>query len=83
MSAVNTLKSKFLKAKVMNAYSESVRSGSLREAWLLLHLLCRGEVKLGLGDASFAVEHLLEGLGCRIRYTRSYSIATAYLAPAV
>lgn len=81
MSAVKTLKSKLLKAKVMNAYSESVRSGSLHEAHGLLTLLNRGEIKLGLSDVSYAVEHVLEGLGCRIRYSHSYGIATAYLAP--
>lgn len=81
MSAVNELKSKLLKAKVMNAYSESVRSGKLREAWLLLALLRYGKISLGLGDAGFAVERILEGLGCRIRYSHSYNIATAYLAP--
>ena len=81
MSAVNELKSKLLKAKVMNAYSESVRSGSLREAHGLLTLLNRGEIKLGLGDVGFAVERIVEGLGCRISYSHGYNIATAYLAP--
>ena len=81
MSAVNTLKLKLLKAKVMNAYSESVRSGNLHEAHGLLTLLNRGNVCLGLGDIAYKVECLLEGLGCQIRYSRNYGIATAYLAP--
>lgn len=40
-----------------------------------------GEIKLGLGDVAYKVESLLEGLGCLIRYTGNYCIATAYLAP--
>ena len=83
MSAVNTLKSKLLKAKVMNAYSESVRSGNFSEAHGLFSLLRLGEVKLGFSDAAYKVESLLETLGCRIRYSRNYGIATAYLTPGV
>lgn len=76
MSAVNTLK-----AKVMNAYSESVRSGKLREAWLLLALLRYGKISLGLGEAAHNVEYMLGEIGCRIRYTGNYNIARVYLAP--
>lgn len=76
MSAVKTLK-----AKVMNAYSESVRSGKLREAWLLLALLRYGKISLGLGEAAHNVEYMLGEIGCRIRYTGNYNIARVYLAP--
>ena len=83
MSAVNELKSKLLKAKVMNAYSESVREGNMSTAHGLLTLLRLGKISMGLSDASYKIECLLEAIGCKITYSRYYDIATAYLAPEV
>lgn len=77
--AIKALKTKILRVNVMNAYSNSVRSGNFSEAWLLFQLLRNGKVKLGFGDAHYMVERMLEKFGCRITYSRNYNIATAYL----
>ncbi|GEM_PF-4749346 len=78
MSAVNTLK-----AKVMNAYSESVREGNMSTAHGLLTLLRLGKISLGLSDAAYKIECMLEAIGCKITYSRYNCIATAYLTPEV
>lgn len=79
--SVKALKSKLLRANVMNAYIDFVRSENFIEAWLLFRLLRNGKIRLGLDDTSYAVERILEKIGCRIRYSRNYDIATAYLTP--
>ena len=45
----------------------------------LLYLLRKGRISLGLGDIEWEVEHLLEGLGVPIRYSRNFNVAYAKL----
>lgn len=52
----------------MDAHRELIRKGLYRQAQLVFRLLRDGKVTLWLDDDSWAVESLLEGLGCRIWY---------------
>lgn len=73
------LEKKIRRYKLMDEHRRLVREGKFREANTVLYLLRKGNVKLGLGDESYIVESLCEGLGCRIRYSRNYNIAEVRL----
>lgn len=52
----------------MEAHMDLIRKGLYRQAQLVLRALREGKITLWLDDDSWAVENLLEGLGCRIWY---------------
>ena len=62
------LEKKIRRYKIMEAHMELIRKGLYRQAQFVLRALREGKVTLWLDDDSWAVESLLEGLGCRIWY---------------
>lgn len=63
----------------MEAHMELIRKGLYRQAQLVLRALREGKVTLWLDDDSWAVESLLEGLGCRIWYDGKGYRAVAHI----
>lgn len=59
---------KLRRYKIMEAHMDLIRKGLYRQAQLVLRALREGKITLWLDDDSWAVENLLEGLGCRIWY---------------
>ena len=73
------LEKKIRRYKIMDAHRELIRKGLYRQAQLVLRCLIEGKVTLWLDDDSWAVESLLEGLGCRIWYDSRGNRAVAHL----
>lgn len=73
------LEKKIRRYKIMEAHMELIRKGLYRQAQLVLRALREGKVTLWLDDDSWAVESLLEGLGCRIWYDGRGYRAVAYV----
>ncbi|MBQ3455667.1 MAG: hypothetical protein IJG36_04460 [Synergistaceae bacterium] len=70
-----------MKARVMDAYRELVRSGDLLSAWLILRFLNKKKITFGLNPSSAKAESVLDALGCRVIYSRNYSMATFLFPP--
>ena len=62
------LENKIRRYKIMDAHRALIRKGLYRQAQLVMKSLADGKVTLWLDDDSWAVESLLEGMGCRIWY---------------
>lgn len=73
------LEKKIRRYKIMEAHMELIRKGLYRQAQLILGALREGKVTLWLDDDSWAVESLLEGLGCRIWYDSRGNSAVAHI----
>lgn len=73
------LNQKIRRYKLMDVHRELIRKGLYKRAWLVLRALTEGKVNLGLDDDSWAVESLLERLGCHIWYDSRGNRATAYV----
>lgn len=65
-----------MKNQLMNAHRALVAAGEYEQARMILKLLRRGILRLGLEDASAALEILLDGLGMTPHYSRNYCVAT-------
>ena len=74
-----SIKDNMLKYRVMETHVGLVRHGKYAEARLMLRLLNNGYIRCGLDDTACAVETKLELLGCTVRYSRNYNIATIYM----
>lgn len=75
MTKKSNLAQKITRYQIMRMHMEHVRSGKLREARLLLHLLNRGYLTLGFEDEENYIEILLERIGLTARYSRNYNTA--------
>ncbi len=64
--------------KIMMKHRDLIKHGEYDIAWVLLRLLHRGNIMLGLGDADFAAERILEKLGCAISYHHRRYLVTVY-----
>lgn len=73
------LEKKIRRYKIMEAHMELIRKGLYRQAQLVLRALREGKVTLWLDDDSWAVESLLERLGCCIWYDGRGYRAVAYV----
>lgn len=73
------LDKKIRRYKIMDAHRELIRKGLYRQAQLVLRCLRDSKVTLWLDDDSWAVESLLEGLGCRIWYSSNGNRAVAHV----
>lgn len=73
------LEKKIRRYKIMDAHRAFVKAGEFRRAQLLLILLRKGSVTLWLDDDSYAVEMLLEELGCKIWYSSNGNRAVAHV----
>ena len=65
-----------IKAIIMDAYRDAIRCGNFDVAWLILNFLQHKKISLGLGDAAFEVELILERAGCKPHYSRNYNIVS-------
>lgn len=63
----------------MEAHMGLIRKGLYRQAQLVLRALREGKVTLWLDNDSWAVESLLEELGCRIWYDSRGNRAVAHI----
>lgn len=72
------MRDKLLRYRIIEAHAQLVKAGKYQEARLILRMLNEGRISLGLNDTAWAVETLLESLGCYIYYSRTGSTATAY-----
>lgn len=72
------MKDKLLRYRIIEAHAQLVKTGKYHEARLILRMLNEGRINLGLSDTAWAVETLLESLGCYIYSNRTGSTATAY-----
>ena len=73
---MTNLEKKMLRYRLMEKHRELARGSNddLLVAKRLLHFLMRGEIRLGLGDADWEVENILEQNGVHLSYTgRGYS----------
>lgn len=70
------LKRNLRKYKIIEKHIELVRQGKYEEAKNLLHLLRKGQIKLGLGNVDFNTECFLEDINCPVIYRRGGYIAT-------
>lgn len=73
------LEKKIRRYKIMEAHTELIRKGLYRQAQLVLRALREGKVTLWLDDDSWAVESLLEGLGCHVWYDSRGNRAVAHI----
>lgn len=69
-------KSYIRKHVIICTHISLVKAGKYEVARLLLHLLRKGKVKLGLDDASYEAENILEKVGCPCSYGRNYNTVT-------
>ena len=65
------LKDNLIRYRLMNRHLELVRGSStdMQVARGILHLLNRGEIRLGLGDMDWEIEQELDQAGVHIRYS--------------
>lgn len=65
------LKDNLIRYRLMNRHLELVRGSStdMQVARGILHLLNRGEIRLGLGDMDWEIEQELDRAGVHIRYS--------------
>lgn len=73
------LENKIRRYKIMGAHRALIRKGLYRQAQLVMKSLADGKVTLWLDDDSWAVESLLEGMGCRIWYDGRGNKAVAHV----
>lgn len=73
------LEKKIRRYKIMDAHRALIRKGLYRQAQLAMRVLRDGKVTLWLGDDDWAVESLLEGLGCPIWYSGNGNRAVAHV----
>lgn len=73
------LEKKIGRYKIMEAHMGLIRKGLYRQAQLVLRALREGKVTLWLDNDSWAVESLLEELGCRIWYDSRGNRAVAHI----
>lgn len=65
--------------KAKEIYRDFVRGGQYYEGRLILRMLRHGRVVLGLGDAAWNVQTVLEDAGFRIWFSRNGYQAIAYI----
>lgn len=67
------LKDNLIRYRLMNRHLELVRGSSTdtQVARGILHLLNRGEIRLGLDDVSWKIEQELDKAGVHIKYSRN------------
>lgn len=70
------IKTTLRKYKIIEKHIELVKSGRYDEAKNLLHLLRKGQIRLGLGDIDFNTECFLESIDCPVKYSRNGYSAT-------
>lgn len=70
------LKKNLRKYKIIEKHIDLVRQGKYEEAKNLLHLLRKGQIRLGLGNVDFNTECFLESIDCPVRYSRNGYSAT-------
>lgn len=63
---------------IKKLHEELVKAGEYETASRVYELLMNGRVTLGLNDADWNAEHLLEKIGCGILYSRSGYSVTVY-----
>ena len=73
------LENKIRRYKIMDAHRALIRKGLYRQAQLVMKSLADGKVTLWLDDDSWAVESLLEGMGCRIWHDGRGNKAVAHV----
>ena len=73
------MKLKMLRHRCYELHHQYIKKGMFDEAWYVLRLLRKSNVKLYLDDASWTVQCDLEEIGCTMRYSKNGYTATAYL----
>lgn len=73
------LKKNIKRYRLIETHINMVKAGQYEAAAIILRLLRKGEIRLGIGDADFAVEMALESAGVAVRYNRNCYSAYARL----
>ena len=76
---MNEARKNLNRAFLLAAHRQHVKEGKYEAARLILRFLIRGRIKLGLDDAAYYLEHLLDGMGFRGSYDSRWYTVTYYI----
>lgn len=69
------LRKNMTRYKLIDEHIKAVKSGNYLVAKEILHLLRKGQIKVGLDDVGFEMECVAERTGCRVSYGRNFYTA--------
>ena len=72
------MKDRLLRYRIFEAHAQCIRKGQYSEARKILRMLNEGKIVLRLDDTSWAVQAMLEAIGCSISYSVDGRRAWAY-----